>query len=131
MKILRKRWLSRESAFRALQLLDVERDAGELNGHPGEGRLGRERESEGLVARATVLRFSRGADSVALRAGGGVWRGPWTLRRLLGGAVELGGAGIASEAVGNEGRLVSAIETTLVRAMPRAGTRRRRSGRGS
>jgi hypothetical protein len=38
---------------------------------------------------------------------------------------------IVSEAVGNEGRLVSAIETTLVRAAPRAGTRRRRSGRGS
>jgi hypothetical protein len=45
--------------------------------------------------------------------------------------LELGGVRIASEAVGNEGRLVSAIETTLVRAAPRAGTRRRRSGKRS
>jgi DNA-binding protein len=47
-------------------------------------------------------------------------------RRLLSGAVELGGVRIASEAVGS-GRLVSAIEITLVRAKPR----RRRNGRGS
>jgi DNA-binding protein len=32
-------------------------------------------------------------------------------RRLLGNAVELGGVRVASEAVGSEGRLVSAIET--------------------
>ena len=46
-------------------------------------------------------------------------------RRLLSGAVELGGARIASEAVGSA--RASAIEITLVRAKPR----RRRNGRGS
>jgi hypothetical protein len=50
-------------------------------------------------------------------------------RRLLGNAVELGGVRIARGAVGSEGRLVSAIETALVRAD--AGTRRLRQKPGS
>jgi DNA-binding protein len=86
---------------------------------------------------AVVLRFSRGAERVTLRARGRhVARAvdaAEVARRLLGGAVELGGVRIASEAVSGGGRerLVSAIEITLVRAAPRTVTRRRRRKPGS
>jgi DNA-binding protein len=82
---------------------------------------------------AVVLRFSRGAERVTLRARGrNVARAvdaAEVARRLLSGAVELGGVRIASEAVSGGGRerLVSAIEITLVRAKPR----RRRGGRSA
>ena len=95
----------------------------------------RRREGPGGLRPRDRAAPQQGADSAALRAGGRhVARAvdaAEVARRLLSGAVELGGVRIASEAVSGGGRerLVSAIETTPVRAAPRTGARRRRSAR--